>query len=71
MSDVIRRDPEVAALVAAESGELVAEPFEAQLKGFDEQEFPLWRLTRSALSGAKVISPVPPVLGTAPFVERP
>jgi len=48
VSDVIRRDPEVAALVAAESGELAAERFEAQLKGFDDQEFPLWRVRRTA-----------------------
>lgn len=44
VSDIVRRDPEVAALVETTEGGLTAERFEAQLKGFDEQEFPLWRL---------------------------
>jgi class 3 adenylate cyclase len=71
VSDVIRRDPEVAALVAS-GGELTAERFEAQLKGFDEQEFPLWKVARSPIGSvaSESLHPVEPALGTAPIDER-
>lgn len=42
ISDTVYRDPEVAALLA--EGDLVAEPFEAVLKGFDATRFELWRV---------------------------
>lgn len=36
VSDAIRQDPEVAELLSAPGSRLVAERFEAQLKGFDK-----------------------------------
>jgi class 3 adenylate cyclase len=47
LSDAVRNDPEVAALLSAAENQLILEPFEAQLKGFDEAQFHLWRVTRS------------------------
>ncbi len=47
VTDVVRQDPEVAELLAATDHGLVAERFEAPLKGFDGQEFALWRVRRS------------------------
>jgi class 3 adenylate cyclase len=47
LSDAVRHDPEVAALLSAAENQLILEPFEAQLKGFDEAQFHLWRVTRS------------------------
>lgn len=47
LSGEIRRDPEVADLLSAPGSQLVVEPFEARLKGFDEEKFPLWRVTRA------------------------
>lgn len=44
ISGAVRDDPEVAALLSAPGG-LAIERFEAQLKGFDEEQFPLWRVT--------------------------
>jgi hypothetical protein len=44
VSDVVRQDPEVADLIGGSDAGLAVEEFAAQLKGFDEQEFPLWRL---------------------------
>jgi class 3 adenylate cyclase len=46
ISDAIRHDPEVEALLADEANHLAAEHFEARLKGFDEEEFGLWRIFR-------------------------
>jgi class 3 adenylate cyclase len=51
ISDAVRHDPEVEELLSALQNQLVLEPFEAQLKGFDEAQFHLWRMTRS--SGAR------------------
>jgi adenylate cyclase len=47
LSDAVRHDPEVAALLSAAENQLILEPFEAQLKGFDEAQFHLWRVVRS------------------------
>jgi class 3 adenylate cyclase len=47
ISDAVRHDPEVEELLSAQDNRLIAEPFEAQLKGFDEEQFNLWRVTRS------------------------
>jgi class 3 adenylate cyclase len=47
LSDAVRHDPEVAALLSAADNQLIAEPFEAQLKGFDDAQFQLWRVARS------------------------
>jgi class 3 adenylate cyclase len=50
VSDAIRYDPEVAELLAASDNQLVVEQFEARLKGFDEEQFHLWRVARSPVS---------------------
>ncbi|HEX8499464.1 MAG TPA: DUF5939 domain-containing protein [Pyrinomonadaceae bacterium] len=42
----VRRDPEVAALLADPANGLTAEPSEARLKGFDDESFELWRVRR-------------------------
>jgi adenylate cyclase len=42
----VRRDPEVAALLEDPAGGLAAEPSEANLKGFDDECFELWRVMR-------------------------
>src|SRR5947209_2208500 len=44
----VRRDPEVADLLADPAAGLDAEPTEAQLKGFDNERFELWRVKRLA-----------------------
>src|SRR5918911_631031 len=44
VSDTVRRDPEVEELLSAPETQLIAEPFEAQLKGFDKVQFRLWRV---------------------------
>jgi class 3 adenylate cyclase len=48
ISDAVRHDPEVEELLSAPQHQLVPEPFEAQLKGFDGTQFHLWRVTRSS-----------------------
>ncbi len=48
ISDAVRHDPEVAELLSAPDSQLVVEQFEARLKGFDEDQFYLWRVTRSS-----------------------
>jgi class 3 adenylate cyclase len=47
ISDAVRHDPEVEELLSGPENPLVPEPFEAQLKGFDEEQFNLWRVARS------------------------
>jgi class 3 adenylate cyclase len=42
VSDAVRHDPEVAALVTG--GQVVAARFDAELKGFDDELFAVWRL---------------------------
>jgi class 3 adenylate cyclase len=42
ISDPVRQDPEVAALLSGEA--FRAEPFRSTLKGFDQEEFRLWRI---------------------------
>jgi class 3 adenylate cyclase len=44
VSGAVREDPEVAQLIA--SGGLDAEPIEAELRGFENARFELWRLRR-------------------------
>jgi class 3 adenylate cyclase len=44
VSGAVREDPEVAQLIA--SGGLDAEPIEAELRGFENARFVLWRLRR-------------------------
>jgi class 3 adenylate cyclase len=42
----VRNDPEVLALLEDSASGLAAEPHEAQLKGFDNESFQLWRVMR-------------------------
>jgi hypothetical protein len=42
LSDVVRNEPEVAEVLAGDMN-LVVEPFDAKLKGFEDEEFRLWR----------------------------
>ena len=44
ISSAVRADPEVAELLQGPEAELVATPFEVMLKGFDEEQFELWRV---------------------------
>jgi class 3 adenylate cyclase len=46
ITEDVRRDPEVAALLEDPAAGLAAEPSEARLKGFDEECFELWRVMR-------------------------
>lgn len=73
VSDVVRHDPEVAELIGLREGGLAAERFEARLKGFDEQEFPLWRVAPISprSRGSEELHPVEPTLGAASIDERP
>ncbi len=50
ISDAVRHDPEVEELLSAPQNQLVPEPFEAQLKGFDGAQFHLWRVTHAQTS---------------------
>src|SRR5918911_186511 len=47
ISEAVYHDPEVEELLSAPQNQLDPEPFEAQLKGFDEERFHLWRVARS------------------------
>ncbi|HEX8473017.1 MAG TPA: DUF5939 domain-containing protein [Pyrinomonadaceae bacterium] len=44
ISSAVRHDPKVAAMLEDPEGELVAEPLETGLRGFDEERFELWRV---------------------------
>jgi adenylate cyclase len=48
ISEAIHHDPEVEHFLSAPQNRLVREPFEAHLKGFEEAQFHLWRVTRSS-----------------------
>ncbi len=52
ISGTVRADPEVDELLRSKESRLVAEQFPAQLKGFDAEEFQLWRV-RPADDGAE------------------
>jgi class 3 adenylate cyclase len=45
VSEAVRADPEVEAYLSAQE-ELSADPFEAEVKGFDRESFRLWRVSR-------------------------
>jgi class 3 adenylate cyclase len=66
VSDTVRRDPEVEELLSAPETQLIAEPFEAQLKGFDKVQFRLWRVARSRAG----MSEVGDRLGTRTRISR-
>ena len=44
ISSTVHADPEVSELLYGPEAELVATPFEKMLKGFDEEQFKLWRV---------------------------
>ncbi|MBA3765648.1 MAG: adenylate/guanylate cyclase domain-containing protein, partial [Acidobacteria bacterium] len=44
ISEAVHDDPEVAEMLQSPSCDLVAEPFQVMLKGFDEERFELWRV---------------------------
>ncbi|HEX8723159.1 MAG TPA: DUF5939 domain-containing protein, partial [Pyrinomonadaceae bacterium] len=46
VTDAVRRDPEVSALLEDEASGLAASRSEARLKGFDDECFELWRVRR-------------------------
>lgn len=46
LSSVVHNDPEVASMLAQAENELTAERFLMTLKGFDEEQFELWRIAR-------------------------
>jgi class 3 adenylate cyclase len=48
VSEAVRRDPAVAEMLADPAGGLTTTPVEAQLKGFDDEHFQLWRVSRTA-----------------------
>jgi class 3 adenylate cyclase len=54
VSDAVRHDPEVEELLSTPENLLIPEPFEAQLKGFDEAPFHLWRVVRSPAGVSRV-----------------
>ncbi|MBM3926600.1 MAG: hypothetical protein FJ320_11595 [SAR202 cluster bacterium] len=44
VSEAVRRDPEVEQWLSASRAGVQVMPFEAEIKGFDDQRFPLWRI---------------------------
>jgi class 3 adenylate cyclase len=44
ISSAVHADPEVAEMIYGETAELTASQFEVMLKGFDEEQFELWRV---------------------------
>jgi len=44
ISSAVHADPEIAELLYGAEAELIATPFEKMLKGFDEEQFKLWRV---------------------------
>jgi class 3 adenylate cyclase len=53
ISPAVREDLEVEALLSSPLEGLVARPFQMNLKGFDQEQFDLWRV--SAVSDATVL----------------
>lgn len=45
ISNTVHADPEVAEMIHGPERPLTAQPFEVMLKGFDEENFELWRVT--------------------------
>jgi class 3 adenylate cyclase len=54
VSDAVRHDPEVEELLLAPENQLITEPFEAQLKGFEDAQLHLWRVARSSAGVSRV-----------------
>src|SRR3712207_2216943 len=48
ISSSVRSDPEVAEMLEGPGAELAAAPFGVKLKGFEEEEFELWRVAPAA-----------------------
>jgi class 3 adenylate cyclase len=49
ISESVLNDPEVALLLSQPGQDVEADRFEAHLKGFDDQQFPLWRVRRRSV----------------------
>lgn len=49
ISEAVQSDPEVAEMIEGPEAELTASQFEVMLKGFDEEQFELWRVARGSL----------------------
>lgn len=55
ISEIVRHDPEVAELLSSPDSPLLAEAFATRIRGYDEGEFPLWRVAPSTVApGASV-----------------
>jgi class 3 adenylate cyclase len=52
ISEAVREDPEVAEYLASADGATAIERFAAALKGLDEEQFHLWRITQAAIADA-------------------
>jgi class 3 adenylate cyclase len=60
ISEAVHADPEIAELLHGPGAELTARPFEVTLKGFDEEQFELWRVAPAACvaEGERAVSNV-------------
>lgn len=54
ISDAVHSDPEIAEMLESPSCDLMAQPFEVTLKGFDEERFSLWRVSPVASVAERV-----------------
>ena len=57
ISSAVHADPEISEMIEGPEAELLAEQFDQMLKGFDEEQFELWRvaLTSSVAEGERAI----------------
>ncbi|HEV3471485.1 MAG TPA: DUF5939 domain-containing protein [Pyrinomonadaceae bacterium] len=53
ISEAVRRDPAVFEMLSDPAQGLAAEPVEARLKGFDDESFQLWRVSRTTEQGRR------------------
>jgi class 3 adenylate cyclase len=57
ISSAVQADPEVSEMIDGPGAELTATPFEVMLKGFDEEQFELWRVApiKCAAEGERAV----------------
>ncbi len=53
ISKTVYADPEVAEMIHAKDCNLTAQPFEVMLKGFDEENFELWRIKEETMNAER------------------
>jgi hypothetical protein len=53
ISSAVHADPEVAEMIYGAEAELTASRFEVMLKGFDEEQFELWRVRPASCVAAE------------------